>query len=255
MDASMDFIIQATEKVYAHFHSPCMTSPFPGVSTIRSDSFFFRNGALMLRRLFLVTFVIEITIFIVLSSLYYHSALLYSSLSSERSVVYSSSLFGMVLEIFPHNLLVATIEFVPVVGPLLFGLSTAITSLTVASEGFFLYHTSGFIVLLSLIIVPHTWLELPSYAVACSTSIYLIYLLYRREMLRAKGMKVLFMYLFVVLELVVAAVFESSEILLSYNVLYVLLMWIPAVPILVLLIMLYRHINSDEYSPKRSASA
>ncbi|MEM0127848.1 MAG: hypothetical protein QXO03_02010, partial [Thermoplasmatales archaeon] len=93
----------------------------------------------------------------------------------------------------------------------------------------------------------HTWLELPSYAIAVSASIYLIYLLSKRELLRSKGFKVLYMYLFVIIELVIAATFESAEIVLQSRGLIVLLTWIAAVPVIYLLILLFRKMNRDEY--------
>ncbi|MEM1814283.1 MAG: stage II sporulation protein M, partial [Thermoplasmatales archaeon] len=125
-------------------------------------------------------------------------------------------------------------------------LSTVVTSLTVASEAFY-YHTNGFLIFLSLAVLPHTWLELPSYAIAVSASIYLIYLLSKRELLRSKGFKVLYMYLFVIIELVIAATFESVEIVLQTRGLVVLLTWIAAAPIIYLLILLFRKMNGDEY--------
>ncbi|MEM0127849.1 MAG: stage II sporulation protein M, partial [Thermoplasmatales archaeon] len=173
-----------------------MSYSIDSVSSERKNTFFFHNGILMLRRLFLVTFAVEMVLFAVLSSINYHSAILYESISTERSQIISNNILSMTFSIFPHNLLIATIEFVPVVGPLLFSLSTVVTSLTVASEAFY-YHINGFLIFLSLAALPHTWLELPSYAIAVSASIYLIYLLSKRELLRSKGFKVLYMYLFV----------------------------------------------------------
>ena len=58
----------------------------------------------------------------------------------------------------------------------------------------------------------------------------------------------------IVLELAIAGTFESVEIVLSgpsnNNIVYPLMMWIPAVPAILLLIMLFRRINHDEYKPK-----
>ncbi|MEM2056129.1 MAG: hypothetical protein QXS30_00665, partial [Thermoplasmatales archaeon] len=67
--------------------------------------------------------------------------------------------------------------------------------------------------------------------------------------LRSKGFKVLYMYLFVIIELVIAAIFESVEIeiVLHSNSPIILLTWIPAVPVIYLLILLFRKMNGDEY--------
>ncbi|MEM0127503.1 MAG: stage II sporulation protein M [Thermoplasmatales archaeon] len=210
------------------------------------NTFFFHKGILMLRRLFLVTFIVEMALFAVLSSINFHSQILEQSITTERSSIVSGNIFSMILAIFPHNLLIATIEFVPIVGPLLFSVSTAVTSLTVATEAFY-SHINGFFIFLSLAALPHTWLELPSYAIAVSASIYLIYLLSRRELLRPKWYKVPYMYLFVIIELAVAATFESAEIILESRGLVVLLTWIAAVPVIYFLILLFRKINEDEY--------
>ncbi|MGC8644978.1 MAG: stage II sporulation protein M [Thermoplasmata archaeon] len=222
------------------------TDPFAGRREGK-NTFFFHKGILMMRRLFLVTFIAEMVLFAVLSSINYHSELLAQSLSTERSNIVSGNILSMILIIFPHNLLIATVEFVPIIGPLLFSISTVVTSLTVASEAFFLYHTSGFVIFSSLVVLPHTWLELPSYAIAVSASIYLIYLVSRRELLVPYGHKVVYMYLFVVLELAIAATFESAEIALQSRGLLVLLTWIAAVPVIYLLILLFRKMNEDEY--------
>jgi uncharacterized membrane protein SpoIIM required for sporulation len=219
--------------------------PF-AVGNMGKNSFFFHRGILMMRRLFLVTFITEMVLFGVLSSINYHNAMLAQSLATERSQITSGNVFSMTIEIFSHNLLIGTVEFIPVVGPLLFSISTVVTSLTVASEAF-VYHTSGFLIFSSLVILPHTWLELPSYAIAVSASIYLIYLLSRRGLLSLYGHKIVYMYLFVVLELVIAATFESTEIVLQSKGLIVLLTWVAAAPVIYLLILLFRKLNADEY--------
>jgi hypothetical protein len=69
-------------------------------------------------------------------------------------------------------------------------------------------------------------------------------------------MKVVYMYLFVVLELAIAGTFESTEIYMfriyasPYNIEYPLMLWIAAVPVIYLLIRLYRRIDRDEYDRK-----
>ena len=218
--------------------------------------FFIRNGVLQLRRLFLVIFLVEIGIFIAISSLSIHNQELLSAFKNEQQSIVTLSLPDMILEIFPHNLLVATIEFIPIIGQFFFLLSSVETSIIISIEGAGL-HTSGLVVFFSLAILPHTWLELPSYAVATSTSIYLIYLLAKRgQILHSNIMKVVYMYLFVVLELAIAGTFESTEIYMSriyaspYNIEYPLMLWIAAVPVIYLLIRLYRIIDRDEYVKK-----
>jgi hypothetical protein len=119
-------------------------------------------------------------------------------------------------------------------------------------------HISGFFVFLSLAMLPHTWLELPAYAVATSTSEYLIYLIVKRGRILSDNIKkVFYMYLFVVFELVIAAIFESIEILLlrSYSsldgTLFSIALWTPAIPVIYLLVKLYRKIDENEYYVKK----
>ncbi|MGC8497157.1 MAG: stage II sporulation protein M [Thermoplasmata archaeon] len=217
------------------------------------EGFFYKNGNLLLRRLFIVTFIVEIGIFIAVSSLNVQNNGLLSVFKSEQQSITSMSLIAMIFQIFPHNLLVATIEFIPLIGQLLFVISSASTALILALEGSSM-HVSGLVVFFSLAIVPHTWLELPSYAVATSTSIYLIYLIVERGRILSDNIKkVFYMYLFVVFELAIAAIFESIEIVILkaypsiYGTIFSIALWIPAIPVIYLLIKLYRRIDENEY--------
>lgn len=219
--------------------------------------FLYINGNLLLRRLFIITFIIEIGIFIGVSSIYIQDNYLLSIFKSEQQSITSMSLIAMIFEIFPHNLLVATLEFIPFIGQLFFVLSSAATALILSVEGSSM-HISGFFVFLSLAMLPHTWLELPAYAVATSTSEYLIYLIVKRGRILSDNIKkVFYMYLFVVFELVIAAIFESIEILLlrSYSsldgTLFSIALWTPGIPVIYLLVKLYRKIDENEYYVKK----
>lgn len=204
-----------------------------------------------LRRIFLLSFIIELAGFAIISSLPIHDPALYASFQSEDSSIISQSFFPMWLSIFPHNLLIATIEFIPVVGILMFGFSIGSTASVIAVEGT-ATKINGFAIFASLMMLPHSWLELPAYAVAASTSIYILYYLMKGK-LRTNYMKIIYMYIFVVIELAFAGAIETSEIILeeSPHPLYSLYMWIPAVPIIIFLIWLYRRMDSDEYKHKK----
>lgn len=224
---------------------------------MKGSNFFYKDGVLLLRRIFLVTFISEVAIFVIISSMKISDAALLAAFKSEQQSITSQGLVSMIFDIFPHNLLVATVEFIPIIGQLFFILSSVETSIIISIEGTSV-HTSGLVVFFTLAILPHTWLELPSYAVATSTSIYLIYLLKKRGKILSKNIiKVPLMYLFVVLELAIAGTFESSEIYMSriypspYNVLYPILLWIAAAPVLYLLVRLYRRIDEDEYPARK----
>ena len=220
---------------------------------MREDSFFFKSGDLRLERLFYVMFSIEILIFLIVSALPAVDPALLFEFKQEQSTIDTESYFPMFLSIFPSNLRVATLEFIPALGIFFYFDSIVVTSYILALEGT-AKGISGISIFLSLALLPHTWLEIPSYAVAASTSIYLLYyLIKRRAELRHKAKKIFYMYLFVVLELAVAGAVESAEIVFYYNypspanVEYMFLMWLPSIPAILILIMLYKKIYRADY--------
>ncbi len=224
---------------------------------MRKDGFFFRGGELQIRRLFLLLFILEVAIFIVVSSLPIKDAALYNEFKQQQSSITALPLIPMIFSIFPHNLEVASLEVIPVFGQFFYILSAVSTSLVLAVEGTY-NGTLGIVYFLGLALLPDTWIELPSYAVTSSVSIYFLYIIIRRRsQLRQRSMKILLNYLFAAVELLVAATFESAAIIMEstysspYDLYGPLLLWIPAVVAIVFLIILYRRINSDEYPTRK----
>ncbi|WP_393971988.1 stage II sporulation protein M [Oxyplasma meridianum] len=224
---------------------------------MKDDSFLFSNGSLRFGRIFLILFIIELAIYVAISSLSLHDAALYNNFKAEQSSITRESFIPMFLSIFPHNLLIASIEFVPIVGIFFYFFSVIETSIIISVEGTQL-HTAGLAVFFSLALFPHTWLELPSYAIATGASIYIIYTLVKRgDEFNSRMKRIGFLYLFVVLELMVAGLFETSEIVFEttykapYNLIYPLILWIPAVPVIIGLIMLFRRIATDGFASKK----
>lgn len=210
-----------------------------------------------LRSLFLMLFILEMVVYFVMSFVPYSNPGLVSQLQSEESSTYSLGVVGILFSIFPHNLLIATIEIIPFLGQFFFAFSIIETPLALtavaSSTG-----VPGILAFISLLLIPDTIIELPSYAVATATSIYLIYILIKsRGLIRAKIRKVFYMYLFTALELFVAGTFESIAIDMAQtlpspeSLTYTLLLWIPAVPVIYLLFRLFRRINRDEYTRKK----
>ena len=204
-----------------------------------------------LKHLFLLSFIIELAGFAIISSLPIHDPALYQSFKSEDNAIVSQSFFPMWLSIFPHNLLIASIEFIPIIGILMFLFSIGSTASVIAVEGT-ADHINGFAIFATLMLLPHSWLELPAYAVAVSSGTYLLYYLLKGT-LRDNYKKIVYMYIFIVVELAFAGAIETSEILLeeSAHPLNAFYMWIPAVFIIAFLIWLYRHINTGEYGHKQ----
>ena len=218
------------------------------------DSFLFKKGELQLRKLFLLMFLIEISIFIVISSIPLKDAALYNEFKQQQSSIITLPLLPMIFSIFPHNLEVASLELIPILGQFFYVLSAVTTSLILAVEGT-ANGTLGLVYFLSLALLPDTWIELPSYAVTTSTGIYFLYLLVKkRSLLRSKSKKILLNYVFAAAELLIAATFESEAIIMEttyaspYNLFGPLLLWLPAIAVIVFLVFVYRRINKDEYS-------
>ncbi len=204
-----------------------------------------------LKRVFLISFIIELVGFAIISSLPIHDPALYASFKSEDNSIISQSFLPMWLSIFPHNLLIASIEFIPIIGIFMFIFSIGSTASVIAVEGT-AEHENGFEIFAILMLLPHSWLELPAYAVAVSTGTYIFYYLIKGT-LRDNYKKILYMYLFIVVELAFAGAIETSEILLeqSAHPLNVFYMWFPAIFIIIFLIWLYRRIDSGEYGNKK----
>lgn len=214
------------------------------------NSFWFRDGNFHLGRLFLILFAIEMAIFVYISSLNISNQALLDQFKNQQQSILSRPYLGILVAIFPNNMRIATLEFIPVYGILMFLESSYWTAVVIATEGG--ASTPGIVVFISLALMPHTWLELPAYAIATLSSIYLLYLLIKRkETLRRNIIKIGYLYLFVVVELAIAAVFETTEIyfLTKFSpyqaTLYTFLLWIPGICVIVLLILWFRCIRKQ----------
>ncbi|SMD31369.1 stage II sporulation protein M [Picrophilus oshimae] len=206
-------------------------------------------------KLFIIFFVLEIAIYLGVSSIPYNNPGLYNAFKLEQSSIVSQPFITMWLSIFPHNLLIATIEFiVPVIGVIFFVYSITETSLVLAAEGTVHYHVSGLFLAISLFLLPDTWLEIPSYAIASAMNIYIIYYLItlRKRNYSTKRLftRLIEMYLFIVLELAIAGAVETWTItmeLANYPLNYILeRVWPVSIPAFLLLIFLFRYINRED---------
>ena len=202
------------------------------------------------RKYFYIIITLEFSLYVIISSISIHSPSLYSEFAAQQKSIVSQPVYLMFLSIFPHNLYIATIEFIPVIGLVFLLLSTGVTAAVISVEGVH-YGYSGFYIFASLMLFPHSWLELPSYAVAASSGTYLMYVLIKRGTGLVEGLKrVFYLYIFVVIELAAAGAFETTEIYMEntyaspYDVEYSLLLWILAIPVILLLIKLLRRINT-----------
>ncbi|MEM0155320.1 MAG: stage II sporulation protein M [Thermoplasmataceae archaeon] len=220
-----------------------------------TETFLRKNGVIKLRSLFLLFFVFEMALSAIVSAIPYSNPSLVAQLQSEQNSAASLGLVGTIFYIFPHNLLIATLELIPLFGQFLFVFSMVETSLILSASAASA-NISGLFSFLILLLLPDSLIELPSYAISSANSVYLLYILIRHTtLLRSKIRKVMYMYLFTVLELFIAGTIESGILEMEKTLpsptsfLYALLLWIVAIPVIYLLIRLFRHINRDEYGP------
>ncbi|KAA8922677.1 zinc ribbon domain-containing protein [Thermoplasma sp.] len=159
------------------------------------------------------------------------------SLQSVRSL----PLIVRSFSIFSHNYEIATIEIIPVIGQIFFIISTYSTAIVLnalaISEG-----VTGPLALLSLLLLPYSWLELPSYAIASTEGAFLIASIFRRSF-RKEVKTAIIVWLMVGLELLTAGIFESWTIALerSNNFAVLFLTWIPYVVVVAVFVMLVRY--------------
>lgn len=195
----------------------------------------------VLLRYSLIFFVIELAIFVGVSAIPINSPELVSSFQSEMHHIVSQPYFSKLLSIFSHNLLIALGEFVPIFGIGLFlysiGGTAVLLSALANSEG-----VPGWYASLFLLTLPHSWLELPAYAIATASGLYLIIGLVKGY--RGVVRRFFAMMLFVAIELFFAASIEAAEIFVEYvEIAYAYLFWFPAIPMFYALYLLFNYIQ------------
>jgi uncharacterized membrane protein SpoIIM required for sporulation len=167
----------------------------------------------------------------------------------------SLGLIPLVGFIFANNFKIALLEFVPIIGWFFFGISMFDTALAIEVIGIS-HSLPGPLITLTLLFEPHTWLELPAYAIATTQSFFLFSTVVRRSWFKFEVARTVLVVGIVAAELIVAALFESSEIsLASYGAMGVLL--VPWIFFAVLAILLYlgRRKFLKDYRPRTLASA
>ncbi|BAB59378.1 TVG0245889 [Thermoplasma volcanium GSS1] len=144
------------------------------------------------------------------------------------------------VSIFSHNYEIASIEIVPVIGQIFFVISTYSTAIVLDAlaigQG-----VPGPIALFTLLLLPYSWLELPSYAIAATEGGFLIASIFRKQF-RVEIKRAVIVWLLVGIELLTAGIFESWTIYLetSSNPFAIFITWIPYVIILAIFITVVR---------------
>ncbi len=186
-----------------------------------------------------IVFLIEAAALFIISAVPVPSGIRQTLINQYNSLqdITSAPMLLSALYIFSHNYIIATVEFIPVIGIALFAISTASTALVVGAVG-----TStgiaGPAYIFGLFTLPHTWLELPAYAIGITESLFLLSAI-ARSLFQGKPInevpRLVSAWLLVAVELAVAALFESAEIKLAgINPAYVFITWLPFIVLLVI---------------------
>jgi hypothetical protein len=178
----------------------------------------------------------------------------YNSTLNNLGHVRAEAYLPRAVSIMSNNLEIATIEIIPVLGVFFFLLSMYQTGFVVSILGATgSTHVPGVLVAFSLMLLPHFWLETPAYSIAVSQGTILLVSFFagwryaKKELLNS-----VFIWIFVALELFVAAMFESGIISLeSTGALQPFLFWIPFFIVIIAAygiikkMGLYRRLTSD----------
>lgn len=134
--------------------------------------------------------------------------------SSTSQNAASLTLLGRAMFLFSNNFHIAAVQFIPLFGWYTFGSVMYNTALAIEVIGIN-SHIPGPLIMLSLLFEPHTWLELPAYALATTQSLYLVRGVSSKKRFKFELVRTLFVFTLVAVELLIAAIFESSEISLA----------------------------------------
>jgi uncharacterized membrane protein SpoIIM required for sporulation len=190
-----------------------------------------RQFALRGLLLCLTLFLIEVGLFFAVSSSAYFPGehAYYASQANQLSNQTTGSTGPQLLVlIFTNNFRIALIEMVPLVGVVFFAFSIYATARVTQAIAGIDNVPALLLVVLLLLIFPHSYIELPAYAVATAEGLYLTYAIMKsfgvggrmRKELVQLGINVVL----VTAMLAVAAVFETVEIELGV---YFWITWVP----------------------------
>uniref|UniRef100_A0A2U9IDH1 Stage II sporulation protein M n=1 Tax=Acidianus brierleyi TaxID=41673 RepID=A0A2U9IDH1_9CREN len=196
----------------------------------------------LLSKLILIFFGMELAIFLGVSSIPFYMPAVAQKFNSTAGAVDSEPYVPMVITIFSHNLMIALSEFIPIIGIGMLIYTTYSTGMVLSAFTTTVYHIPGIAAAVILLTLPHSWLELPSYAVAAGSGLYVI--------LTRDWRRFVMMIPFVALELLMAASVESAEIYFrSVNSYY---FWLAGAPLLVMLYLVYEYLQkkADILAPK-----
>jgi len=189
-------------------------------------------------KLILSIFVAELIIFLLSSGIPVYSPSLVQQYNSLEQSIRSQGYIDIALSIFANNIRVAILDFIPAIGVIFFAYSIVSTGMLLSAVST-ASNISGFIVALGLLTFPHSFLELPSYAIATASGLYM--LIRRNDWVRG-----LITFVIVPIELFLAALVEASLFFVPNPY----MMWGASAPILVGLYFFYEYLQkiADKYT-------
>lgn len=165
--------------------------------------------------------------------------------SSLASSVASLEFLARAFFIFVNNFRLGAPEVIPFAGWYLLGYSMYNTALALEVVGI-TQHIPPLLVSFTLIFQPHSWLELPSYAVATTQSFYILSTVARRSSFKFEVVRTGVVLVWVTVELMLAALLESLEVtLISSLTLEFVVPWALFGVLIVLLLIARRRILQD----------
>lgn len=168
----------------------------------------------------LIVFAVEV-VFLLFGTMIPISQSTVNQISGQNSnlanTVATMGFAGRAAFIFFNNFRLGALEIVPALGWFIFGYSMYNTALAIEVLGI-VAHLPGPLIAFTLFLQPHSWLELPAYAIATTQSFYLVSTVVRRSRFRFEAARSGIVFLFVGAELIVAALFESLEVSIATSV-------------------------------------
>lgn len=192
-------------------------------------------------------FLVELALFFAFSAIPMSRAEYESIVNSpsyqQISSVRMESLLPRAVAIFKNNYLIASLEIIPVAGPAIFAYTTYSTARVLDALGYG-QGVPGPLLVISILLFPHSWLELPAYSIAVTQSVLLIYSAIKKRFV-GELVRTIAVWLFVGLELLVAAIVESGIISLELpqDTLLPLVMWFPTLVVMGVGYLLYKRVQ------------
>jgi len=188
-------------------------------------------------KLIILLFVAEVLIFLISAGIPYNSPALVQQYNGLEGSIRSQPYVDIAISIFANNVKVAILDFIPILGAIFLAYSIVNTGMLLSAVST-ANHLPGIAVALGLLTLPHSFIELPSYAIATASGLYI--LIKRNDWMRG-----ILTFILVPVELLLAALVEASLFFVPNPY----IMWAASAPILVGLFFFYEYLQkvADRY--------